>query len=130
MLTQTAVYAVRAMVFIASKNDGKPVLAQTIADKMRIPKNFLSKILLRLVREGFIHSMRGTNGGFTLAKKAKEIRLRDIVSPFMDVDNYKTCFLGLDECMNNGLCKIHKQWVPILSRFEKLLDKTTIDQVF
>ena len=127
MLTQTATYAIRAMGYLAKEGDGKPVLSQTIADAMEIPKNFLSKILHRLVQEGLIQSVRGTNGGFVLAREAKSITLRQVVAPFTNLAVYKTCFLGLHEC--DGNCGTHRKWLPVVHGLEKLLDGTTIDKV-
>jgi len=129
MLTQTATYAIRAMAYIASRKSEIPVLSQIIAGEMHIPRNFLSKILHRLVQEGLILSVRGTKGGFVLTRKAKEIKLREVVAPFMNLAGYKQCFLGLHKCRNKDSCKVHKRWIPVVKGFEKLLGETTIDQV-
>ena len=51
MLSQTATYALQAMAFLATHKDEGPILSQTISEEMKIPKNFLSKILNRLVQE-------------------------------------------------------------------------------
>ncbi len=127
MLTQTATYAVRAMGYLAQEKGEKPVLTQTIADEMDIPKNFLSKIMHTLVKAKLVRSMRGTHGGFVLAKKPSEINLKAVVSLFMDVDVYKNCLLGRHEC--TGSCKVHKKWKPIVDKIGNLLENTTIDEV-
>ncbi|MBT4365515.1 MAG: Rrf2 family transcriptional regulator [Desulfobacterales bacterium] len=62
MLNQTSIYALRAMGFLAAKNDSSPVISSTIAAEMNIPKNFLSKILNRLTQSGLIVATRGKTG--------------------------------------------------------------------
>jgi Rrf2 family protein len=127
VLSQTAVYALLAMGFIATNRNGKPVLTKTIAAGANIPQNFLSKIMNRLVQAGYLNSVRGTNGGFTLSRPADTISLREIVDLFMPSDSFTGCFLGRPEC--DGNCSLHEQWAPIAERFLSLLEKTTIDQV-
>lgn len=127
MLNQTAIYALRAMGYLATKQDEGPVLSQTISDEMAIPKNFLSKIMHRLVQAGLVTSIRGTNGGFVLAKKAEEISMRDVVSNFMKLDDFDDCFLGFSEC--RGSCGIHDRWNPIAGQITKLLDDTSINEM-
>ena len=128
MLSQTGIYAIRAMGYIASHQDGNPLLTRTIAEEMQIPVNFLSKILNRLVQAGLIRSLRGRNGGFVMAKPSSEIFIRDIVDLFMQLDDYKQCLLGLKKC--DGSCGLHRRWRNITEQFGLMLDRTTIDNVF
>ncbi len=128
MLTQTGIYAIRAMGYIESQQDGNPLLTRTIAEEMQIPINFLSKILNRLVQAGLIQSIRGRNGGFVMVKPPSEIFIRDVVDLFMHLDDYKHCLLGLKKC--DGSCGLHSRWRNITEQFELMLDRTTIDNVF
>ncbi len=127
MLSQTAMYAIKAMGFIANYGGDTPVLSRTISEQMDIPQNFLSKIMNRLVQEGYLKSIRGTNGGFILEHDPNSISLKEIAGLFMNLDDLKRCFLGLQEC--DGSCSLHKQWVPIAERFERMLENTSIKKV-
>ena len=127
MLNQTATYAVRAMAYLAHEGTERSVLAREIAEAMEIPRNFLSKIMNRLVREGLVNSVRGTGGGFRIARDPKTVTLRDVIDPFMDLASYRTCFLGRAEC--DGSCGVHDRWVGIAEQFEKLIDEVSIDKV-
>ena len=60
MLNQTAIYALRAMGFLAAHNTGKPVQSALISQEMDIPHNFLSKILNRFLRQ--VSSMQSAAG--------------------------------------------------------------------
>ena len=127
MLNQTAIYALRAMGFLATHNTGKPVHSALIAQEMDIPHNFLSKILNRLSQTGLIHATRGRGGGVKLSRPAAEIQLFDVVNLFMKIDDYHKCLLGMHAC--DGTCGLHVRWQIVSEQFEKLLNDTTIDQI-
>jgi Rrf2 family transcriptional regulator, iron-sulfur cluster assembly transcription factor len=127
MLSQTATYALRAMGYLAEHRGKGPILSKTIADAQEIPRNFLSKIMHRLAQEGLVESVRGINGGFSLIREPNQIRLRDIVSQFMDLDRYETCLLGRAGC--DGKCGLHKTWKPISAQIAMMLENTTLDQL-
>ena len=127
MLPRTAKYALQAMGYIAKHGDDKPVLSRMISHEMDIPQNFLSKIMHRLVQASYLTSTRGTAGGFRLMKEPGEITLYEVVSLFMNVQEYKKCLLGLCTC--DGTCALHQKGEPIVRQFMELLRTTTIDKV-
>ena len=67
MLSGTASYALRAVVYLASLPDHQPVRASELARAVDVPRNYLGKILHELVRAGILKSTRGKGGGFELA---------------------------------------------------------------
>ena len=127
MLNQTAIYAIRAMGFLASQDSDNPILSSLIAKEMDIPHNFLSKILNRLAQAELIHATRGRRGGVKLARPGSEVLLHEVVDLFMKINDYKKCFLGLRKC--DGSCGLHLHWRIISEQFEKMLKGTTIDNV-
>jgi Rrf2 family protein len=70
-------YAVRAMLAVAAA-DGL-VKASTLARSQDIPLSFLQGILLDLRRAGLLHSHRGIEGGYALAKPPTEISVGDVL---------------------------------------------------
>ncbi|WP_067508120.1 Rrf2 family transcriptional regulator [Actinoplanes sp. TFC3] len=71
-------YAVRAMLAIAADHPHL-VKAATLAEAQDIPLSFLQGILLDLRRAGLLHSHRGVDGGYALARPAEDITVGDIV---------------------------------------------------
>jgi Rrf2 family transcriptional regulator, iron-sulfur cluster assembly transcription factor len=71
-------YAVRA-VFDLARGDGSPVQVKDVASRQRIPVRFLEQIFQSLKRAGLVDSKRGPRGGFTLARRADEVRLGDVL---------------------------------------------------
>jgi len=72
-------YAVRALFDIAFYNDGGPTQVKEIAERQTIPPRFLEQIFQDLKRAGIVGSKRGPQGGYSLARRAADIRLGDVV---------------------------------------------------
>ena len=88
-------YAVRALSFLAGQPSGAVVSRSDIEKSQDIPSFYLSKIMKDLVAGGLVQSHIGSKGGFTLAKKAGAITIKDI---------YETVErpLVLMECLEQG----------------------------
>lgn len=72
-------YAVRALFDIAFYNEGRPTQVKDIAERQNIPPRFLEQIFQDLKRSGIVGSKRGPQGGYSLARRAGEIRLGDVI---------------------------------------------------
>lgn len=79
MLSQSAEYALRAIVFL-SANQGSPKTTDEIAAVTKVPTSYLSKILQALTRAKLVNSQRGVRGGFTLARPADGITIMDAIA--------------------------------------------------
>jgi len=79
-ITNQANYALRAMTFLAKTNDNKWISSDIIAKEMGIPRMFLSRINMLLVKAGLIVSRRGAGGGVKLAKEPDQISVYEVIS--------------------------------------------------
>jgi Rrf2 family protein len=67
-------YAIKAMLDLALCDDGETLQPiQDIARRQGIPQRYLEQVLLGLKRAGFLHSRRGSAGGYRLAKRADQV---------------------------------------------------------
>ena len=57
----------------------EPLQIQRIANNQKIPMRYLVQILIQLKRLGHVESIRGKEGGYTLAKNPSDISLGDIL---------------------------------------------------
>lgn len=71
MFSQTAEYALRAVVFLAMSQK-QAFTTQQIADATKVSAPYLSKVLQLLVKSGLIQSQRGIGGGFVLCKRPEK----------------------------------------------------------
>lgn len=72
-------YALRALIEIAGRTDGSPVVAEVVATAQGIPRGFLLAILADLRRADIVSSQRGSAGGWLLARPADRISLADVI---------------------------------------------------
>lgn len=69
----------RAALQLAAAREAGPLKAEAIATAQDIPHKFLEGILNDMRRGGLVHSQRGGNGGYRLAKPAEEISIADVI---------------------------------------------------
>ena len=126
MLTQTAEYALRAVLEVAAAGADQPVGAARLAARLGIPQNYLSKTLHHLAKAGVLESTRGKSGGFRLARAASKISLLDVVSPFDDVTGRKTCLMGRPVCSDHNACAAHERWKKVAEQTAEFFRATTV----
>ncbi|NTW13530.1 MAG: Rrf2 family transcriptional regulator [Candidatus Moranbacteria bacterium] len=66
-ISKKAYYGLRATVSLAEA--GGPVSARELAERERIPEDFLEKILQKLRKAGIVESTKGVEGGYALTRK-------------------------------------------------------------
>ena len=79
MLTQTADYALRALVYLAHGPEDGYHQTRDLAKSLNVPANYLGKILQLLGHKLIVESQRGMNGGFRLSRLPEQIRLYDVM---------------------------------------------------
>jgi Rrf2 family protein len=78
-LTRASSYALHAVVYMAAQKEKRPVASHLIAEARGIPERFLLKVLKPLVSARVLHSIKGPNGGYRLARPAKDISMLEVV---------------------------------------------------
>jgi Rrf2 family protein len=125
MISQTAEYALRTVLHIAGTSDG-PARAEAMAASLRIPRNYLSKILHRLAQAGVLESSRGRHGGFILALSPKRIPLSAVVGLFDRIEPRRECLLGQAVCSDAKACVAHHRWREVSDSLARFYSETTI----
>lgn len=127
MLSQTAEYALRTILFIAQRSkEAGPVQTEAIAEALDIPRNYLSKILHRLAQEGVLKSTRGRGGGFVLSRPADQMPLVDVVGLFDQIAPGRQCLLGRPVCSDATACDAHASWKEVSERVAHFFRETTV----
>ncbi|MCD4818603.1 MAG: Rrf2 family transcriptional regulator [Candidatus Cloacimonetes bacterium] len=123
-------YGLRAVLEIASKDElGEKIKRKVISKNQNIPVSYLENILILLKKGGIINSSRGVNGGYCLARPAKEISLYDIISILETKDALEECISDSGNCAFNDYCKLKLVWQSINDLRKKLLSKIKISDV-
>jgi Rrf2 family protein len=126
MFSQTAEYALRAVVYLASQQ-GAARTAQQIAAATKVPAGYLSKVMQGLGRAGLVQSQRGLHGGFTLARPADELTVLDVLEAVDPIRRIRTCPLGIKGHLN--LCPLHRRLDQAMALVEKALRQSTIAEL-
>lgn len=72
-------YALRALIEIAHRDDGRPVSAEELGKLQEIPHGFLQAILADMRRAGIVVSQRGQSGGWRFAAKPEDVTVADVI---------------------------------------------------
>ncbi len=128
VLSQTAEYALRAVLLLAAQDDPEPARVNVLAARLAIPANYLSKTLSQLARAGVLTSTRGKRGGFRLARPPARIHLDEIVEPFEDVGR-RHCLLGRSVCSDRTACTAHASWKDVAETMALFFRNTTVADI-
>jgi Rrf2 family iron-sulfur cluster assembly transcriptional regulator len=126
VLSQTAEYALRTVLFLADRPGATPARVEEIAAALAVPRNYLSKTLHRLAREGILTSTRGKGGGFRLAVAPARLHLLDVVRLFDRTDGSRQCLLGRPACSDQSPCEAHARWKDVATRVATFFSETTV----
>jgi Rrf2 family nitric oxide-sensitive transcriptional repressor len=127
MFSNTAEYALRAAVYLATASEGLRT-SQFIAEATKVPAGYLSKILKDLADAGIVVSQRGPNGGFSLARPADEITALEVVNAVDPIVRIRKCPLGLP-AHADCLCPLHQKLDDAIAVIERALASSTIAEM-
>jgi Rrf2 family protein len=104
-------YAVRALSYLAGQPTGKIVSRSDIEKSQDIPSFYLSKIMKDLVSGGLVQSHVGSKGGFTLAKAANAISIKQVYETVERPLVLMECLeKGRDYCLYCSVCSQKSIW--------------------
>jgi len=133
-LSQRFGYGVHALAYIAKKPQGKLSTLPEVAAWMRTvwpeaSETYLSNVVQRLARGGLLRSHRGVTGGYSLARGADEISLRDVVELLEGVE-LDRCSLSLEgACHTAGRCTIQGKLRLLEEGYLRSMESLTISKL-
>lgn len=118
MLSKKTKYGLKALTFLASQKDKKPVQIAEIAKQENISQKFLESILLSLRKTGFLGSKKGKGGGYYLIKDPDTVLMTDVMRvlegpiamvPCVSLNFYEKC----DDCPDERSCSVNKLMLKV-----------------
>jgi Rrf2 family protein len=91
-----------------------------------IASPLLSKILQKLVKNGFLRSEQGTNGGYKLAREAREITALDVIRTIDGPIFLTACFTEHGYCCHTDKCIVRDPLQKVHEGILRLLANITI----
>ena len=124
-LTRAGEYAVRCVLYLASKGVGIICNRKQIASEMDIPDQFLGKIAQQLARAGFLEIVQGARGGFKLAVAPENLSLLDVVEVVIGEIYLNDCVIRPESCQRSQACSVHQVWEKARNQLRDTLRTAT-----
>jgi Rrf2 family nitric oxide-sensitive transcriptional repressor len=109
-------YALRTLMFLASKRRKSRATVSAVAKFFDISRPHVAKVVNQLARLGFIRSLRGAGGGIELGRDPAQIRVGDVVLAFEGKMHLLECVGTENVCVIQKHCKLRN----VLARAERL----------
>ena len=123
-VTTWAEYGLIVSLHLARRSEDGPVAARDMAEKEKLPADYVEQILLRLRRAGLVESVRGARGGYLLARAPEAITVKDV----LDASEHGTFEVNCDchrvadaRCGTQTACSIRPVWQVLQKRVDDTL---------
>jgi len=125
-LTAFTDYCLRALIFVALKGDELATIDE-IAERYRINRNHLVKVVFRLSQLGYLRTLRGKGGGIRLADDPAKLNLGRLVRQTEQDFSLVECFRERDcQCAIETACVLKSALRVALEAFFAVLDGYTL----
>ena len=128
-LTRKGEYAIRGIVFLASRPPELVCLLSDIAAAVDVPPTFLAKIFQQFSKIGLVKSYRGTGGGFILGRTPDKITLLEVVEAVEGPIVPNRCVVNKGDCPRDAICNVHPVWVDVQQQVRDILNNITLQKL-
>lgn len=120
-------YALRILMYAALEPEDRLLSIQEVTDLYGLSRNHVMKIVQKLGQRGYLHTLRGKNGGFRLGQAAGQIRIGQLVR---DMEN-SLVLIDCDEpaCRLSSGCRLRPLLAEAMDAFLTVLDRYTLEDI-
>lgn len=123
-LTSFTDYSLRTLIYLASLPEGEFTNITEVSDLFGVSRNHMVKVVNRLGQLGYVHTVRGKNGGIRLMKSPKEITVGGVVR---DLEPLDLVNCAVEFCHITPACRLKEKLTKAKVAFLAELDKCTIE---
>jgi len=116
------------MVELSKFPAGKTIGLKTLAKEKGLPYRFLSKMAVKLKKAGLLKSREGREGGYRLARKAKEIKVGEVMRALEGPVAAVRCLQGI-KCEAEGFCQQKKLMSKLSKTMSDQLNKVSLEEL-
>lgn len=123
-------YGLRALVDLTVHSKESHVSLVSIAERQNISLNYLEQVFGSLRKAGLVKSIKGSQGGYVLARPARLIKIEDIITVLEG--EYRIVDEATYDGSKNDSIQIAIKtlvWDKINSNVNELLSKTTLEDL-
>jgi len=119
-------YTLRVLMYCAAHRDRLVTVAE-LAERHRLSRNHLMKIVTDLARQGLLETTRGRGGGLRLLGDPRAIRVGDVVRAAETDFRMVECFdADADRCTLSASCRLKSLFRTALRAYFDELDRKTL----
>jgi len=122
-------YAVRAIIELAQNDNNRPLQLKIIAQRQEISVKYLEQLMAVLRSAGFVRSVRGSRGGYVLAKAPNQITMNDVLHRLEGSVTTVECVEDSDSCSRSADCAARYLWVQVQDAIDEVLGAITLQDL-
>lgn len=122
-------YGIRAILELAVNHGKGPLQTRVIARRQNISVKYLEQLMAMLKTGGFVRSIRGSKGGYVLARPPAQIRLREVFSALEGPVVTVECLENEDYCDQVADCIARQLWAEVQQAIEGVLNSITLQNL-
>ena len=81
-----------------------------LAELVGSSSGFVAQVLSPMVRQRWVHSEKGPNGGYSLSVKLGDISVREVIETIEGPTETGRCVLEDSWCETSEYCALHESW--------------------
>ena len=122
-------YGIRAILELAENHGQGPVQVKIIAQRQGISVKYLEQLMAILKSAGFVRSIRGSKGGYVLAKAPDQIELIEVLHCLEGTVTTVECVENKECCERAADCAARDLWVQVQRAIEDVLKSMTLQDL-
>jgi len=122
-------YGLRAIIELAENHGKGPLQIKTIAREQDISAKYLEQLMAILKSAGLVRSIRGSKGGYVLAKDPNQIKLNDVFNCLEGPVTTVECVENQNYCARVADCSARQVWVQVQNAIKDVLQSITLQDL-
>ena len=122
-------YGTRMMLDLAAHHDQGPTPLREIAKRQDLSVKYLEQLIIPLKAAGYIRSVRGARGGYTLARKPDKISVGQIIKVLEGGLSLVDCVEDPKVCEREKNCPTRDIWLRMSQRLMEELSSLSLRDV-
>lgn len=127
--SKRSLYAVRAMVRLATQHEDSPVSIREISEIENISLPYLEQLFACLRRSELVKSVRGPGGGYVLSRPPAEISMEQIIESVDETIAPAACTENDEVCMRSPDCFMHPVWSELGDKIRDFLAHISVEDL-
>jgi len=122
-------YGIRAILELAKNDGNRPLQIKMIAQRQDISVKYLEQLMTILKSAGFVRSIRGSKGGYLLARAPNEIRLNEVFNCLEGLVTTVECVRDSNYCQRTTDCVTRQVWTQVQNAIKNVLQSITLQDL-